>query len=84
MAFLALIGLLVILWIAQKFFKFLGLTFDTLAQDLTNKAVIRVTTKRKHLANIKKVKEKIDTIKGNGTDQEYWNNVRNNIDNMVK
>lgn len=84
MVLLAFIGLIALLILAKKFFDAIGKCFDALSHDLTHRAISKSITERKLLASIKKIEEKINTIKGNGTDQEYWGKDQINIDDLCK
>ena len=84
MAILALIGIAALCWIANKFFNNIGKCFDALSHDLTDRFNSKTISERKLLSEIKKVKEKINTIKGNGTDQEFRTKVQKEIDDLCE
>lgn len=84
MAFLAIIGIVAILIVLSKGLKAIGIIFETVSEDLSNRAVSKLSTKSNIFNNTKKTKEKIDTIKGNDTDTKYWNSVNNEIDDLCK
>jgi len=84
MFLLALIGLITLLWLLRKFLNKIG--------DLLNKAgdfvadltsISQVRTEPSQYQS-EKIKEKIHAIKGNGTDEQYWKDVRSQIDDLTK
>ncbi len=84
MALLAFIGLIAILIFLRKIMNAIGKSFDALSHDLSDRAVSNINTQRQISKETKRIREKINTIKGNGTDHEYWTNVQKEIDGLTK
>lgn len=85
--FLALIGLIVLLWLASKALKKVGHFFDNLSEYLSERSIsTRVGSehKRDFLEEIKKIREKTYAMKGKITDEEYWDNVRKQIKDLTE
>lgn len=85
MTLLALIGLIALLIVLKKIFETIGNVFEGMSQALSDNIISRTYSGRNVSTKyINNVKEKINTIKGNGTDQEYMDSVRQEIDDLLK
>lgn len=83
MEFLAIIGIIFILLLISKGLKKLGDGLNNIGDTLGHYLNSR-TYSDPAGNNAEKVKEKIRTIKGEGTDEEYFKNVRAEIDDLTK
>ena len=85
MGFLAIIGLICLFYLATKVIRFIGNCFDGLDHYIANEAIQRSVIKIKRKPNFDiKHKEKINTIKGDGTDSEYMKKVQEEIDRLTE
>ena len=79
---LALIGLIFLLWYASKALNKVGKFFDRMAETfMDDRFSYSMKTRRTSMS--KKIKEKINTVKGQGTDKEYWDQVKGEIDELT-
>ena len=86
MYILAIIGLICLLWLASKFFNKLGDLLNRIGDIMADYEQARYTKDygiHSQTKN-KKLKEKIATIKGNDTDEEYWKKVHGDIDKLTE
>lgn len=87
-AFLAMIGLIVFLWLLSKGFKSLGTFLENLGESIADERACREATKKDFyelkntLAKIKDSREKISTFK-NDPDKEYMKRVKEEIDKLT-
>jgi hypothetical protein len=86
MTFLAIIGLIAILWILSKAFTKLGNALDKIGETLADRATFSTHVKGHGDDDEarKKIKEKIKTLSGEGTDKEYWKKIHSEIDDLTK
>jgi len=84
MAFLAVIGLIAILYIIKKMLLNVGNFFEGLSQCLSNQMIAKTYPKRSIPIKSNDLNEKIKAIKGDGTDKEYMDAVHREIDDLLK
>lgn len=79
-----IVGLIAIIIVLKKCFDAVGNAFECLSQSISNDMISRTYSKRNiSLQHRKTVEEKINTIKGDGTDQEYTDKVQNEINDLL-
>ena len=84
MAFLAIIGLIVILYVIRKMLNNVGNFFEGMSQCLSNQMIARTYPKRRTQIKPNDINEKIKAIRGDGTDKEYLDAARREIDDLLK
>ncbi len=87
MWFLAMVGLIAILWLISKAFNKVGDTLNKIGDVLADIAASGSRSVKGYGnggENKNRTIEKIKTLKGQGTDEEYRNNVLKEIDDLTK
>jgi len=83
---LAIIGLIFICWWLSKKLNKLGNFLDKLGDQMAENSVTKERTgasRKKALQNIKRAREKIQAIKGDGTDEQYNDAVQKEIEKLT-
>lgn len=80
-SFLAIIGLIVILWWISKGLKKGGQFLEDLGNHMEDRAASNTVTQFKHKK--KKTEEKIKVMSGDGTDDKYMDKIRDEIDEIT-
>ena len=86
MYILAIIGLIAILWLLSKAFNKLGNGLNKIGDAIADWQTSQSRSPKEYNseAESKKIKEKIKAIKGKGTDDEYYQKIRAEINELTK
>lgn len=85
MTFLAIIGLIFLLWLTAKFLNKIGNVLNKIGDALAEQSTFKTHTKGgPDAVDREKIREKIRTLNGEGTNDEYWEQVNNEIDDLTK
>lgn len=87
MFILTLIGLAVVLWFISKMFNKVGNALDKIGDALAEWSTYSGRTPGGYGGSEKaraKIREKINALHGEGTDQEYQERIRKEIDDLTK
>jgi len=79
---LAIVGIAFLFRILSKFFNKVGNLFDKIGDAIADRSISK-TYGDPTEKNTKNIKEKIHSIKGEGTDEEYWKRIRAEINDLT-
>jgi hypothetical protein len=83
-AFLAIIGLGIILWWLSKVLIRMGNVLEKIGDNLAVRSVTPKAGGHKKVSDVETVREQVHVAKGEGTDKEYWDNVQKEINDLTE